>query len=276
MLPNPILSFSLFGHQFSIYLYGIMIAVGILVCLAVFYFYTKKKKMPEKVQDFIFICAIIAIALGFLIAKLYQAIYNWIDTGIFDFYRAGITAMGGFIGGAAVFILCYFIGGLFIFQGKDKNLHIREFSKILNCAPCCITIAHAFGRIGCLMAGCCHGKYYGNDQVFGTVWMKGTTKGWGYYIPTQLHEAIFLFALFGLLTYLYFNRSNINMPIYLTSYAIWRFIIEIFRDDYRGAVILGLAPSQWQSVIFIVVAGIIIAYMLIKRIPFFQKQEEKN
>ena len=76
-------------HIFNrgVYLYGICIAVGIVLCLLVFSTYTKRKKMPAEVQDFTFIVAIIAIALGFLFAKVYQAIYDWIETGFktFDF-----------------------------------------------------------------------------------------------------------------------------------------------------------------------------------------------
>ena len=273
MLPNPLISFTLFGSEkpVEIYMYGICIAVGILVCLGVFYYYTKKKEMPSKVQDFIFIVALISIALGFLFAKLYQAVYDWIENGFgrFDFYGAGITAMGGFIGGAAVFLIAYFVGGKIVFKGKDKDLHKREFNKILLCAPCCITVAHAFGRIGCLCAGCCHGYYLSSEPVFGGVYMRASDTGvWGYYVPAQLYEALFLFALFGVLTYMYFNRSNITMQVYLIAYGVWRIFIEFFRTDARGAIILGLAPSQWQSIIFIAggIAMLLIYYF--KKIPF--------
>ena len=133
MLPNPIISFTLFGKEINIYMYGVCIAVGILVCLGVFYFYTKKKNMPSKVQDFIFIVAIISIALGFLFAKLYQTVYEWIETGRFDFYGSGITAMGGFVGGAAVFLIAYFVGGKFVFKGKEEDA-LDEDTKRDRCA----------------------------------------------------------------------------------------------------------------------------------------------
>ena len=272
MLPNPILSFTLFGKEMNIYMYGICIAVGIMVCLAVFYIYTKKKNMPTKVQDFIFIVAIIAIALGFLFAKLFEAVYEWLDTGEFDFYGAGITAMGGFVGGAAVFLISYFVGGKFAFKGKDAGLHIKEFNKILLCAPCCITIAHAFGRIGCLCAGCCHGKLVSYEAGHGGLYMKSDGV-WGYYVPTQLYEALFLFALFAVLSYLYFNRSNITMQIYLIAYGVWRIIIEFFRTDARGAVILGLYPSQWQSIIFIAGGVAMILIYIFKKIPLMLPKE---
>lgn len=273
MVPNPI--FTVFGKE--VYLYGIFIAIGILACLWVYFDFTKRKGMPEKVQDFTFFVIIAAIALGFLFAKLYQAVYDWIESGFakFDFYHAGITAMGGFIGGAAVFLLFYFVGGKLFFKGKEEGLHKKEFNKTLLVAPISITLAHGFGRIGCLMAGCCHGEYLGSEYVFGGIWMKASDTGvWGYYVPTQLYEALFLFALFAVLTVMYFKKSNITMPIYLIAYGVWRIFIEIFRTDARGGTLLGLAPSQWQSIVFI--AGGIAMLLIYKwlKIPFILKDDK--
>ena len=277
MLPNPI--FSLFGND--VYMYGVCIAVGLISCIAVFYLYTKKKGMPTKVQDFIFFVAIAAIAIGFLVAKLYQAFYNYLEDPAvgFDFYGAGMTVMGGLIGGAGAFLLIYFLVGKFYFKGKDEGLHVKYFNEVFRVAPLCILIAHAFGRIGCLMSGCCHGAYLGEEYVFGGIYMYTPDLGiWGYYVPTQLYEALFLFATFGILSVLYFKKDcNITMQLYLIAYGVWRIFIEIFRTDARGAMVLGLAPSQWQSILFIAGGVALLVFYYIKKIPFFlpNKKEEK-
>lgn len=282
MHPQPLLSFTLFGKELSIYPYGIMTAIGIISCIIVFYIYTKKKNMPTSVQDFSFFVIIIAVIIGYLFAKLYQAFYDFLESGEWDFYNAGITAMGGFIGGAGGFLLAYFVGGKLYFKGKKEGLHIKEFEKIFCIAPACITTAHAFGRIGCLMAGCCHGSYVGNKWTFGTVprytyYSSGTVKLDGYYVGTQLFEAIFLFALFAILSLLYLKKyKRLCMPIYLISYGIWRFIIEFFRTDARGYSLLGLYPSQWQSIIFIVVGIGIFVYYKIKKQSLVDKPEEES
>ena len=275
MCPNPI--FEIAGK--GVYLYGVFIGIGLIACLWVLYYYTKKKNMPEYVQDFIFVVAIITVALGFLAAKLFQAFYDFIATGMFDFVGAGITAMGGFVGGAIAFVVTYFVGGHFFFKGKKKGIHVKEFNKIVLVAPICITIAHAFGRLGCLMSGCCHGAYLGNEYVFGGIYMKGTTNGWGYYVPTQLYEALFLFLLFGVLTLLYFKDYNFVMQVYLIAYGVWRIFIEFLRTDYRGGAGF-FSPSQWMSFLFI--AGGIALFIVYKafKIPFKikyeQPQEEKK
>jgi len=275
MLPDPIISFSLFGRDIEIYMYGICIAVGLICCLLTFYALTKKRKMPNELQDFIFFMMILGVATGFLFAKLFQAIYVWADTKVFDFKGAGLTVMGGLIGGASCFLLFYFLIGHFYFKGKKKqNLHIKHFSTLIAVAPICICVAHGFGRIGCLMSGCCHGALLGETYVVGGIRMHGT-QGWGYYVPIQLYESLFLFVLAGVLTLLYFKRSNYNMSAYLIGYAIWRFIIEIFRRDYRGGSdAVSLSPSQVQAIVFVALGVAIIILYLILKIPFLVKKEE--
>ena len=265
MHPDPLFTFNLFGNQIGIYPYGLFIGVGILLCLIVFFVYTKKKNMPERVTDFSFFVAFGAIALGFLCAMLYQAVYNWIEDGVFKF-GSGMTAMGGFIGGAAFFIIFYFGFGKVVFKGEELGIHKKEFNKIVLVAPICITIAHAFGRIGCLMAGCCYGKVASSGF---TIFNHGAER-----IPVQLYEAIFLFLLFIILSVLYFKKCNCTMQIYLIAYGVWRIIIEFFRDDPRGAMVLGISPSQWQSILFIAGGVIMFIIYIVKKIPLFFKDEK--
>lgn len=259
----------LLGLNFEIHLYGLFIAIGILFCIFVLYKYTEKKGMPMVIQDFCFFSAIFAIVIGFFFSNLFQAFYVWVSTGVFDLSHAGITAMGGFAGGTAAFLAVYFGVGRFYFKGKDKDLHKKEFNKILTVAPLCVLIAHAFGRIGCLMGGCCHGSYLGKEYVFGGIWMNPGDGVAGYYVPTQLYEALFLFALFGVLSYLYLKKDcNITPSIYLISYGVWRFLIEFLRDDYRGGAFLSLQPSQWFSIVFIVCGIFLLLFYKYKNIPF--------
>ncbi len=265
MHPQPL--FTIFGRDVN--LYGICIAVGILACITLLYIFTKKKGVPEEVQDYIFFIGILAIAFGLLASKFYQAVYDWIENDFknFDFYGAGLTAMGGIIGGAALFIILYFALDNLVFRGKKKGYAKKYFNDVLLIAPICITVAHGFGRLGCLSAGCCHGAYLGRNYVFGGIWMS-TNKGTGYFVPTQLYEALFLFALCAVLSVLYFKRCNILMSIYLIAYAVWRIFIEFFRDDARGAFVLGLSPSQWQSLVFILLGVGILLFYRWKKIPY--------
>ena len=267
MHPTPLVSFTLFGKEMSITLYGICIAVGLIVCLIVLKLFTDKRKMKTEVQDFAFFVGIVAIALGFVGAMLFQSVYNWIETGVWEF--GSVTAMGGFISGAAVFIAAYFAVGHFYFKkGKLKNAHVGEFNTILQVAPMCITIAHAFGRIGCLMAGCCHGAE--TDSWIGMSQYIEIAQGqyaWRKVVPVQLFEAVFLFILAGVLFWMYWKGRGFELPVYFAGYGVWRFIIEYFRTDDRGATFVSfLTPSQLTAIVLILVGiGIYIAYFVIIR-----------
>lgn len=271
MYPYPILPFLGGGIR----LYGVCIAVGLIACLIAFYVLSRKGGMPEKVQDYVFFVFIGALVAGFFFAMLFQAFYNWLDGRPFKLFGSGLTVMGGLIGGAGAFLLIYFLIGKFVFKGKEERLHKKHFNTLFRVAPISICIAHGFGRIGCLMAGCCHGKYLGAQKVLGGVFMDGTTHGWGYYVPIQLYEALFLFALATVLTMLYFKRCNIIMSIYLIGYGVWRFFVEFLRTDYRGFNPT-LYPSQWLSIVFVLGGIALIALYYFRKIPIFlQKKESK-
>ena len=51
------------------------------------------------------------------------------------------------------------------------------------------------------------------------------------------------------------------MPAYMIAYALWRFVAEILRNDYRGETVVDfLTPSQFVSVLLL--AGGLILWAL--------------
>lgn len=256
MYPDAI--FTIFNK--SVTLYGICIAVGILACLIVFFIYTKKAKMLSPVQDYCFYIAVFSIFIGFIFfAQFFQAVYNWIGDGFKNFsFNAGITFMGGVIGGAGTFIVCYFLFGPLYFRNSAIS-YKQEFNTVVRVAPCCITIAHAFGRIGCMFAGCCYGKE--TTSPIG-IYNHGAVR-----LPVQLFESFYLFCLFAVLTVLFLKRKNYTMQVYLIAYGVWRFILEFMREDHEANPFLGLRPSQWQSFAFIAGGIIMIIIYAIKKYP---------
>ena len=234
MLPYPILKLG----NLEIYMYGIMVALGILACFIVLYTYSKKLKLDPKFIDFMYYNALAAIAVGFGSAALFQATYNYLEdpAGGFNF-DGGITFIGGLIGGAASFLIVYLI-----FRKKLTGRLYEAISVI----PCCIIIAHAFGRIGCFFAGCCYGKP--TFGIFGVCFPNVL----GRVHPTQLYEAAFLFILFAVCSILLLKKGfKHNMSVYLISYGIFRFLIEFVRNDERGQLLGFITPSQFWSVLMV-------------------------
>lgn len=224
-------------------LYSIMIFIGILAAIIVFRVFCDFKKTPAAVFNFFLIVIAVSIVLGFLSATLFQSIYNYIASGVWEW--KGMTFLGGLVGGVVCFFLFYFSVGHFIFKKKEHLIHLSEFVR---CAIPCIVLAHAFGRIGCLFAGCCYGipsETLGLPMRVHGVYEKR--------IATQLIESIFLFLLFGALAFLLLKKDNhFIAQIYLISYGVFRFAIEYLRDDPRGSSgISFITPSQLTSILLI-------------------------
>lgn len=255
----------------EINLYGICFAIGIIVCLVLMLKFTKKKGMTPQAQNFFYFTAIASIIVGYFFAALFQSIYDYIENPSNGFhlfdpnYPQAITFLGGLIGGAGCFLGIYYGLARVIYKDKEKYMEIRrQFPILLEFAPCGILIAHAFGRIGCFFAGCCYGAH--TDSWLGIEFPGGGAANSGKVFPTQLFEAIFLFAMFAVCTVLYFKDIHINMAVYMGSYGLWRFLIEFLRDDHRGEFVGALTPSQFWSILLVVGAiALIVLRVVLKK-----------
>lgn len=226
-------------------LYTIFLCVGIIGAILSFRFLSDKLNLYWKLQNFVVIVAFASIVVGYLSAVLFQAFYDIESRGRFIIdAQTGATFYGGLIGGAACFIAFYFGVGHFIFRGGE---HKKSFFWVADIAASSIAIAHGFGRIGCLMAGCCHGRIC--DEWYAVYMPAIGAKA----VPIQLYEALFLFALFAFFVYRVVKKKSCNLPLYMALYGAWRFVIEYFRSDDRGSTFIGfLSPSQLTALIMIV------------------------
>ena len=217
-----------------------------------------KMKYKAKLQNLCIFNAVGAMVVGYFSAVVFQAIYDIPKNGGFVLNgNTGATFYGGLIGGVACFLLVYFVLGRIMF-GKG-GLHIKGVFGVFDVGAAAVTLGHGFGRIGCFMAGCCHGKV--TDAWYG-VYMPAVGEK---VIPAQLFEAIFLFALSAFISFRIVRKRSYNLALYMGVYGIWRFLLEEYvRDDYRGATFTEyLTPSQLTAVIMI--AGSV-ALFLVQRI----------
>ena len=237
-------------------MYGLCTMVGtIFALLAVF---RLRKKGSPLSEDNLLDALIWAILLGFICAKaLYfivdppQMPHSWSE--LWDLISAGLVFYGGLLGGLL---------GLFLVSRKTKKSMITYTDLMAPCFP----LAHAGGRVGCLMAGCCYGMEYSGPCA---VVLDGVSR-----LPTQLMEAGFLVILSLVLIAVYLKKPRRGKVtgLYLTLYAVWRFIIEFFRADERGAV-GPLSTSQFIS-LFILAFGVYLLIRSRQAVNDFEPQEE--
>ena len=227
----------------SLPMYGLCTMVGtVFALLAVF---KLRKKGSPLSEDNLLDALIWAILLGFLCAKILYFIvdpptmpHSWAE--LWDLISAGLVFYGGLLGGLL---------GLFLVSRKTKK-NMITYTDLM--APC-FCLAHAGGRVGCLMAGCCYGMEYTGPCA---VVLDGVSR-----LPTQIMEAIFLVILSAVLIVIFLKKPRRGAVTgwYMTLYAVWRFIIEFFRADFRGNV-GPLSTSQFIS-LFILAFGV---YLLVR------------
>lgn len=220
--------------------YGMMIAVGILCCIALGVYRAKRYNMdPDAIMDI----ALYGVIGGFLGAKLLYVIVEF-PTFLKDpmsvLGSEGFVVYGGIITGVLVAIL----------YCRKKKLVFLEYFDLA--APS-ISLAQGFGRIGCFLAGCCYGRE--TDSFLGVVFPEGCMAPAGVkLLPTQLLSSAGDFLITAILLW-YYKRNNKTGNVgalYMLLYGVGRFLIEFLRSDDRGGIGM-FSTSQWIS--FVIVAG---------------------
>ena len=245
MLP----SFQAFG--LTIPMYGVMSALGMLAAFILLGFTRKHTRFSE---DQALSAALWAIIMGFLGAKVLYWIVE-IDQIIADpsyllhTLREGFVFYGALIGG---------LGGVAIYSLRKK----LPFFSLTDYFIPGLVIGHAFGRIGCFFAGCCYGMEC--ETPISVVFPAGGAAPAGIpLLPTQLMESAFLFLLCAFLVWRLTKKKPFGTVSgwYMVLYGVWRFVIEFFRSDERGAV-GALSTSQFISLF--VFAGGVALLLLVK------------
>lgn len=232
-------------EEISIYSYGAMIFIGAI--LASYYLTTQmKKKFDIKTDDSI------NLVIGIIIASVVGGKFflYFENPSMFNKNPMLIFSNSGFV----------FFGSL-LFSLLVVYLFIRKYKlsvwPFLDIIAITTLIVHFFGRIGCFLAGCCHGLP--NDGIFSVVFTDPQCAASPLnepLYPTQLFSA---FALLLILIILFLIKKIQQFDgqlflLYLMLYSIGRSIIEEFRgDEERGFVFDGfLSHSQLiASLLFI-------------------------
>lgn len=253
--------------QFTIHGYGLMIAIGIISALLSVEYRAKRKNLRH---DLIFNLTIWCAIGGILGAKLLYLITQikniLADPSSLLQISEGFVVYGGIIGGI-------FAG--YLFCRKNKLNFLKYFDLVMPS----IALAQGFGRIGCLLAGCCYGIH--TDSKFSLVFPHSDFAPNGVHlVPTQPISSALNFLNFFALVFLskYVKADGQVAGFYLVFYSAGRFIIEFFRGDLERGSIAGLSTSQFISVFlfFIGIAIIVIRGLSAKKNPISPSAPESS
>jgi phosphatidylglycerol:prolipoprotein diacylglycerol transferase len=180
---------------------------------------------------------------------------------IFMIQHGGLVFYGGLIGAmisSAIYV-------------RWKKLPLWKIADIL--APS-IALGSVFGRVGCLLNGCCYGRAcelpwaitFTNPQARE---FSGTPLNVPLH-PTEIYDALLNLLLYLALAWL-FRRKKFDgqiFALYLVGYAICRSVVEFFRGDYPPDHIhAGIFTSAQILSVPILIAGIALVVISSRRRP---------
>ncbi len=240
--------------------YGLLCTLGIAVAIVVAYVLAHKRGL----EIFDFTLVVIITLIGALIgAKGLFLIVSWsdvclifktypLDEAIVAVVEGGFVFYGGLMGGIIAFLIAL----------KVKKVNLMDYANIFVLV---LPLGHAFGRVGCFVAGCCYGvEYHGIFSYTYSSALDVSTPLGIPLLPVQLIEAISLFALFSvmLLVYLLPKHRNKVCYVYLFVYSMLRFVLEFFRGDLERGLLFKLSTSQWVSIAVILATTV---YLIVSK-----------
>jgi len=247
-----------FLHSFlpgtiTIYSYGFFIACGAIAGFA-YTVYQAKKQFDvkiETVQMFI-VLIIIASVIGGKFFMIFEdpKLYLSEPSRLIQGFNTGFVFYGS---------LLFAIPTMLIFFRIHK-LPVLPMLDIMAATTC---IVHAFGRIGCFMAGCCYGTEH--DGLFSVTFTdpKCVAEPLNTPLyPTQLYSSIAIFSILATIIFVG-RRKQFDgqlFMLYLMLYAIARSVLEIFRGDLERGFLIDNVLSNSQFISILVFLGGLIAY----------------
>jgi phosphatidylglycerol:prolipoprotein diacylglycerol transferase len=211
---------------------------------------------PEKVMDlgpWLIVGSIIGARI-FYVVTFWREEFAGQPMEIFMIQKGGLVYYGGLIG-ACLAVLIY------------ANVRKVPLWKLADVLTPSIALGYVFGRIGCLMNGCCYGKTCSMPWAIQFPPSHHTYPD--HVHPTQIYDSLLSLALYCFLAWLY-RRKKFDGQIfvaYLVAYAFTRSFVEFFRGDYPADQhYLGgwATPAQTVSIL-ILAAGVSLFFLLPRR-----------
>lgn len=236
--------FPLLFHSDSLVLPTYLVVNSLAFSLAVYWIYKRAGAHgldQNKVLD-ITLAGMIGSFLGSRLVHILveQPSYYWENPGaVFRFWQGGFVFYGG-----ALFA--------FITAVAFCRLKKIEWKGLADITAPVFAFGYFLGRLGCFAAGCCYGRAC--SLPWAVTFPEGVEAPAGIGLhPTQLYSAFWALITLGLLLFIekksYLTKPGQRFGLWLCLLAGGRFVIEHFRNDFRGPTILSLSVSALFSLL---------------------------
>lgn len=245
---NPVL-FEIGG--FSVYSYGVMIAIGAIAGVAYMVVQGRREVgLTFDQANSLFLVIFFAALVGGKVFLFFEDPSSYLEEPSRLLTGRGFVFYGSFLF-AVPAMLWYF------------RKHKLDPYKMLDIMAVTTCLVHIFGRVGCFLAGCCHGNP--TDSFLAVTFSDPACYAGPLNTPlhpTQLYEALFILGVMLMLLYLRSRRQFYGQMFltYLILYGAGRFFLEFLRGDLARGFVIGKYLSHSQFIALIVVAGAVIVY----------------
>jgi phosphatidylglycerol---prolipoprotein diacylglyceryl transferase len=238
----------------TVYSYGLMIALGAIAGVAYMTIQGKKEVgLTFDQANTLFLLIFIAAYAGGKFFLFLEDISYYVEHPRRLLTGRGFVFYGSFL--FAVPVMLYYF--------RIKKLPTYAMLDVMAITTC---LVHAFGRIGCFLAGCCYGLP--TDSVLGVTFTHESCFADPLHTPlhpTQLYEAAFIVLVMIFLLVLRGRRrfKGQLFLLYLMLYAFGRFVIEYFRGDLQR----GFVVNNWvsHSQFIAIVIFLVVLYIYIRK-----------
>jgi hypothetical protein len=130
------------------------------------------------------------------------------------------------------------------------NLLGQPVLPYLDVTVTALCLAQVNGRIGCFMAGCCHGRPFPLGVLYGD---EHLSAGYFNYLsgvrlfPVQLLEVVWLLAILGGALGRNVAEPGRAFSWYVITYGFGRFLFEFLRGDSLRPYARGISEPQWTA-----------------------------
>lgn len=195
---------------------------------------------------------LVVLVSGFIGARLLHVFYE--DPGyyrvqpwdVLKIWNGGFVFLGG--------VVASFAAALTFCQVKRM-----PFWFWADAAALPISVAYAVGRLACFFNGCCYGR---ECDLPWAVHFDGVARH-----PTQLYASGWEFVLLVVLSRLEprLKTSGVLFNLWLFGHAVGRLLMEEFRADFRGDLLIGYSLGSFMALVLATYAMFNLCSVLIRR-----------
>jgi prolipoprotein diacylglyceryl transferase len=226
-----------------VYSYGLMVAIGFAVATLLAYrdandFGINKERVID-LGIVMLVGGILGARVVYIVLNIQYYLRNPLE--IIDLTKGGLVWYGALIFG--MLSAAWFV--------RKNKISFWAAGDLF--APY-IALAQAFGRIGCLLNGCCYGSVAPSGFMLDFTFPGESVLRY----PTQVFSAMALLIIYAVLRHWQKKRHFIGEIFlgYGLIYSIKRFSVEFFRGD-NPKILYGLTISQLTSLVIFITCSII-------------------